>query len=105
MRAICSYIDRTWCSNISTCSASNIFLDAARYSPGTPSTISTAAIPRTGSDFASLGVLPASIVTATSGRDESAWTLGAVVAVQMTMRSPSQWNPIGITRGRPSRPL
>jgi len=35
-------------------------------------------------------VLPASIVTATCGRDEIARTLGAVVAVQMTMCSPFQ---------------
>ena len=67
--------------------------------------MSTVAIPRTSKAFASLGVLPTSIVTATSGRDESARTLGAVVAVQMTMCSPFQWNPIGITRGRPSCPL
>ena len=46
-----------------------------------------------------------STVTATSGRDESARTLGAVVAVQMTICSPVQWKPIGITCGRPSRPL
>ena len=99
------YIDRTWRSKVSACSRSSDFLEAARYSSGTPSTISTVAVPRTSRAFASLGVLPTSIVTATSGRDGSARALGAVVAVQMTICSPFQWTPMGITRGRPSGPL
>jgi hypothetical protein len=55
--------------------------------------------------LASAGVSPTSIVSATSGRDDNACTLGAVVAVQMTIWFPSQWKPTGITRGKPSDPL
>ena len=67
--------------------------------------MSTRASPRTRSAFASVGVSPTSIVTATLGRDDSAFTLGAVAAVQTTIWFPFQWNPIGITRGKPSDPL
>ncbi|HET8953311.1 MAG TPA: hypothetical protein VFN44_22505 [Solirubrobacteraceae bacterium] len=52
--------------------------------------MSTRASPRTRSAFASVGVSPASIVSATFGRDDSALTLGAVVAVQTTIWLPFQ---------------
>ena len=105
MRAISLYVALTWRSNAVTWSAASAFLDAAMNSSGTPSTMSTRASPRTRSDFASVDVSPTSIVSATFGRDESAVTLGAVAAVQMTIRLPSQWKPIGITRGKPPDPL
>ena len=41
IRAIWSYIDLTWRSNSVTWSAPNAFVDAATYSWGTPSTMST----------------------------------------------------------------
>jgi hypothetical protein len=85
MRAIWSYIDLTWRSNSATWSAPKTFLDAAMYSSGTPSTMSTLASPRTRSAFASVGVSPTSIVSATLGRADSALTLGAVTAVQTTI--------------------
>jgi hypothetical protein len=68
-----------------TWSAPNAFVDAAMYSSGTPSTMSTLASPRTRSALASVGVSPTSIVNATGGRDDSDFTLGAVAAVQMTI--------------------
>lgn len=46
--------------------------------------------PRTRSAFASVGVSPRSIVIATFGRDDSAFTLGAVAAVQTTIWLPFQ---------------
>ena len=52
--------------------------------------MSTLASPRTRSAFASVGVSPTSIVIATFGRDDSAFTLGAVAAVQTTIRFPFQ---------------
>ena len=85
IRAIWSDIELTWLSNSLTWSAPNAFLDAASYSSGTPSTMSTLASPRTRSAFASAGVSPTSIVIATLGRDDSAFTLGAVAAVQTTI--------------------
>ena len=62
----------------------------ARYSWGTPSTMSTLASPRTRSAFASVGVSPTSIVIAMFGRDDNAFTLGAVAAVQTTIWFPFQ---------------
>jgi hypothetical protein len=50
----------------------------------------TRASPRTRSALASVGVSPTSIVIATFGRDDSAFTLGAVAAVQMTIWFPFQ---------------
>ena len=47
IRAICLYIARTWVSKASHWSGPTLFLDAARYSGGTPSTMSMAAVPRT----------------------------------------------------------
>jgi len=90
IRAIWSYIDLTWRSDSVTWSAPNAFVDAATYSSGTPSTMSTLARPRTRSAFASVGVSPRSIVIATFGRDDSAFTLGAVAAVQTTIWLPFQ---------------
>ena len=90
IRAIWSYIDLTWLSNSVTWSAPNTFVDAAKYSSGTPLTMSTLASPRTRSAFASVGVSPTSIVIATLGRDDSDFTLGAVAAVQMTIWFPFQ---------------
>ena len=52
IRAIWSYIDLTWLSNSVTWSAPNAFIDAATYSSGTPTTMSTLASPRTRSAFA-----------------------------------------------------
>jgi hypothetical protein len=52
--------------------------------------------------LAFVGVSPTSIVIGTLGCDDSTVTLGAVAAVQMTIWFPFQWNPIGITRGKPS---
>src|SRR5687767_7597573 len=46
--------------------------------------------PRTRSAFASVGVSPTSIVIATLGGDDSAFTLGAVAAVQTTIWFPFQ---------------
>jgi hypothetical protein len=66
------------------------FIDAAMYSSGTPSRMSTFASPRTRSAFASVGVSPTSIMIATLGRDDSAFTLGAVAAVQTTIYAPVQ---------------
>ena len=66
------------------------FRDAARYSSGTPSTVSIATVPRTRSAFAVSGVSPVSIVSATFGRDESARALGEVGAVHTMMHSPVQ---------------
>ena len=60
-------------------------LDASRYSSATPSTMSTVATARIKSCFASVGVSPTSIVSATTFRDDNAATLGAVAAVQMTI--------------------
>src|SRR4051794_32424759 len=77
IRAIWSYTDLTWCSNSVTRSSPKAFVDAAMYSSGMPSTMSTLASPRTRSALASVGVSPTSIVIATLGRDESAFTLGA----------------------------
>jgi hypothetical protein len=57
---------------------------------GTPSTMSTLARPRTRTAFASVGVSPTSIVSATLGRDDNAFTLGAVTAVQTTIWFPFQ---------------
>src|SRR5919199_6122994 len=57
---------------------------------GTPLTMSTLASPRTRSAFASVGVSPTSIVIATLGRDDSAFTLGAVAPVQTTIWLPFQ---------------
>ena len=74
-----------WLSNSVTWSAPNTFVDAATCSSGTPLTTSTLASPRTRSAFASVGVSPTSIVIATLGRDDSAFTLGAVAAVQTTI--------------------
>jgi hypothetical protein len=90
MRAIWSYIDLTWRSNSVTWCAPKTFVDAATYSSGTPLTMSTLASPRTSSAFASVGVSPTSIVVATLGRDDSAFTLGAVAAVQTTIWFPFQ---------------
>lgn len=90
MCAIWSYIDLTWRSNSATWSAPNAFFDAAMYSSGTPLTMSTLASPRIRSALASVGVSPASIVIATLGRDDSAFTLGAVAAVQTTIWFPFQ---------------
>src|SRR5215212_9952046 len=45
------------------------------------------------------------MVSATSGRASSAFTLYAVEAVQTTIRPSFQRNPIGIARGNPSVPL
>jgi hypothetical protein len=81
------------------------FVDAAMYSSGTPSTVSIATRTRTSRALTFAGVLPVSMLSATVGRDESARTLGEVGAVQTTMRSLFQWNPMGITRGTPSCPL
>jgi hypothetical protein len=47
--------------------------------------MSMVASPRTRSAFASVGVSPTSIVTATFGRNDSAFTLGAVAAVHTTI--------------------
>lgn len=77
-------------------------VDAAMYSGGTPSTIPAAVTPRIS---ALTGASSVSIVSATFGRAASALTFGAVAGVHRKMRSPSQWNPIGITRGNPSRPV
>jgi hypothetical protein len=104
MRAIWSYISRQFCSNCAAASASIIFLAPARYSSGTPSTISTLARPRIERARAWSGASPTSIVRATSGRADSAVTLGEVVAVEITTWSPVQKKPIGITRGVPSFP-
>jgi hypothetical protein len=71
-------------------SAPNTFVDAATYSSGTLLTMSTLASPRTRSAFASVGVSPTSIVIATFGRDDSAFTLGAVAAVQTAISFPFQ---------------
>jgi hypothetical protein len=71
-------------------SAPNAFVDAATYSSGTPSTMSTLASPCTRSAFACVGVSPTSIVIATFGRDDSPCTLGAVTAVQTTIWFPFQ---------------
>ena len=90
MRAIWSYIDPTWRSNSVTWSSPIAFFAAAMYSSATPSTMSTPASPRTRSALASAGVSPVSIVIATFGRDESAFTLGAVTAVQTTIWLPFQ---------------
>jgi hypothetical protein len=57
IRAIWSYIDLTWRSNSVTWSAPNAFIDAARYSSGTPSTMSTLVSPRNRSALASVGEL------------------------------------------------
>src|SRR5215467_14344948 len=70
-------------------------------SSGTPSTISTEAVPRISSALAVAGVSPVSIVSATLGRAPSAPTFGAVGAVNTRTSSPSQWKPVGTTRGVP----
>jgi hypothetical protein len=69
---------------------SSAFFAPSRYSPATPSTVSSCASPRTRRLFAAAGVSPTSIVIATFGRADSACTFGDVVAVQTTMRSPFQ---------------
>ena len=81
MRAICSYMPRTFCSNSAAASGSMLILAMARYSSTTPSTISTLARPRMDKARAPPGVSPASMETATSGRAERAATFGEVVAV------------------------
>jgi hypothetical protein len=101
---ICAYMPRTCVSNPSRSLPLIILVAPERCSGGTPSTTSIAAVPRIRSCLASPGVAPVSIVSATSGRSARASTFGALGAVQMTTRSPSQKNPIGIARGRPSRP-
>lgn len=55
-RAIWSYIDLTWRSNSVTWSVPNAFIDAATYSSGTPSTMSTLASPRRRSALAPVPV-------------------------------------------------
>jgi hypothetical protein len=45
------------------------------------------------------------MVSATSGRADSAATFGDVVAVEITTWSPVQRKPTGITRGVPSFPM
>ena len=76
---------------------------SSRYSGGTPSTISMLAVPRTSSTWG--GCVSVSMVSATFGFAASAFTLYAFGAVQTTICSPFQWNPIGITRGNPSNPV
>jgi hypothetical protein len=66
MRAIWSYIPRTFCSNSAAASGSMVFLAAARCSLTTPSTISTLARPRMERARAWSGVSPASMASATS---------------------------------------
>ena len=82
---------------------SNAFSDAARYSGGIPSTISTAAVPRTSKTWG--GKAFVSTVKATFGFAFSADTLGASGTVQRTNSAPFQWKPIGIARGNPSGPI
>src|SRR6266403_5149208 len=82
IRAICLYIARTCASKASHWSGPTPFLDAARYSGGTPSTISMAAVPRTSKTCG--GKAFVSTVNATFGFVFSADTLGACGSVQST---------------------
>src|SRR4029453_12164955 len=93
MRAIWSYISREFCSNSATASGSRDFLALATYSSVSPSTISTLARPRIDRDRAWSGVSPTSMVKATSGRADSAATLGELGAVETTTCSPVQEQP------------
>jgi hypothetical protein len=61
------------------------------------------AVARTSSTWG--GCVSVSMVSATFGFAASAFTLYAFGAVQTTICSPFQWNPIGITRGNPSNPV
>ena len=105
MWAIRSYTDRTCCSNSAASSASRNFFAPAMYSSVTPLTIYMRAVPRTESALAVLGRSPVSMLSATSGRADSAVTFGELAAVDRTISVPVQKNPMGITRGRPSSPL
>ena len=69
----------------------------ATYSSVGPSTISMLARPRIDRDRACSGVSPTSMVKATSGGTESAATFGELGAVEITICSPVQKEPIGIT--------
>jgi hypothetical protein len=62
-------------------------------------TMSTLASPRTRSALASVGVSPTSIVIATLGRDDRAFTLGAVAAVQTTIWFRSSRSRSGLLAG------
>ena len=97
MRAISLYRPRTAASNEASSSPCVDFAAAARYSGGTPSTISMRAVPRSRSSLA--GGPIASIVSATCGCFSSAATFGAVGAVQTTTVVPVHRNPMGMTRG------
>src|SRR5678816_4612466 len=100
MRASCLYIARTCASNASHWSGPTPFLDAARYSGGTPSTMSTAAVPRTSKTWGGNAFVPT--VRVAFGFVFSAGTVGACGTVHRTNGAPVQWKPIGIARGKPS---
>ena len=78
------------------------FPAAAWYSGGTPSTMSTAAVPRTSKTCGGNAFVPT--VRATFGFVFSAEAVGACGTGHSTNGAPVRWKRIGIARGKPSGP-